>query len=153
MSRSSHSGSLRLGLVAILALGLGGCSIPTPVSIATYAVDGFSYAVTGKSMSDHALSAVLEQDCAMLRMVQGRLVCRDEGDTYDEEIRQALADVYGLHSPLNTPYPVIASDSVDAVGEHDGVTLPQDEHYYLERLPREDRLVGFGPRRIIASDN
>ena len=154
MSRSFlHTGSLRLGFLAVLAVGLGGCSIPTPVSIATYAVDGASYAMTGKSMSDHALSAVLEQDCAMLRVVQGRLVCREVGDTSDEEIRQALADAYGLHSPLNTPYPVVPSDSVEAVGEHDGLTLPRDEHYYLERLPREQRLVGFGPRRVVASDN
>lgn len=153
MSRSFlHTGSLRLGFVAALAVGLGGCGVPAPVSIASYAVDGVSYAITGKSMSDHAISVVLDQDCAMLRVLQGRIVCREDGDTSDDEIRDALTAAYGLHSPLNTPYPVIAADSVEAVGEYDGITLPRDDHYYLERLPREQRLVGFGRPRIVASD-
>lgn len=146
--------NLRLGCAAILALGISGCTIPTPVSIATYAVDGVSYAVSGKSMSDHAISAVLEQDCAMFRVMQGKLVCRKEGDTSDERLYDALAAVYGEQSPLNTPYPVVAIDSVESVGEFDGVTIVRDRGFYLEQLSREERLAAAaGLQRAVIADN
>lgn len=108
-----------------MALALSACgAIPTPLSVASYAVDGISYAVSGKALGDHALSAVMDQDCAMIRVVQGRYMCHDVGDTTDEELYRAVAAVHGEYSPLNTPFPVVAADSVDAVGESDGVTVP-----------------------------
>lgn len=124
-------------------MGLGGCSIPAPVSISTYAFDGASYAFSGKSLSDHAISAVLNQDCAVLRLFQGRLVCHDVGDTRDEELYQALAAVHGRFSPLNTPYDVTRIDSVESVGPYDGVPGAAGRDDWLAQLPREQRLVGL----------
>jgi hypothetical protein len=115
----------RIGAAALMALALSACgTVPTPLSVASYAVDGISYAVSGKALGDHALSVVMDEDCALTRAVQGRYICHDVGDTTGEELYKAVAAVHGEYSPLNTPYPVVAADSVEAVGEYEGVTVP-----------------------------
>lgn len=125
MSSSKTRRGVRVGAVALIALAVSACgTIPTPLSVVSYAVDGISYAVSGKALTDHALSAVLEEDCALARAVQGRTVCHEIGDTTGEELYQAVAAVHGEYSPLNTPYPVVPYDSIASVGEYDGITLP-----------------------------
>jgi hypothetical protein len=63
----------------ILALSaaflLAGCAIPPAVTIASLAVDGVSYFTTGKSTTDHALSAVASEDCALMRVIQEKAIC------------------------------------------------------------------------------
>jgi hypothetical protein len=55
---------------------LGGCGlVPPAVSIASFAADAFSYAVSGKSVSDHGISAVMQENCAFLNLVKGEAVC------------------------------------------------------------------------------
>ncbi len=65
--------------IGSLTLVLSGCiaGIPPAVMIASYAADGVSYVATGKSVSDHAISAVAEQDCAMFRLIILEHPCRD----------------------------------------------------------------------------
>ena len=53
---------------------LGGCST---LSLLSLAASGVSYAVTGKSMSDHVISALRAEDCALHRMLDGRAPCDD----------------------------------------------------------------------------
>ncbi len=55
---------------------LGACALPAVYSIATLAVDGISYATSGKGVTDHALSAVANEDCAMWRVLVARPICR-----------------------------------------------------------------------------
>lgn len=67
---------------AIFAAGsilvLAGCvSIPPAITIASWVINGASYAVSGKSVSDHAISAVLEKDCATWRIIKGDPICVD----------------------------------------------------------------------------
>ena len=63
-------------LYPLACLALGGCGlIPPAVSIASFAADAFSYAVSGKSVSDHGLSMVMQEDCAVLNFVQGQAIC------------------------------------------------------------------------------
>lgn len=57
---------------------LAGCAVPPAVTIASLAVDGFSYAATGKSTTDHALSAITREDCAVLRVLKEEAVCSPE---------------------------------------------------------------------------
>lgn len=71
---------MRLFAFLCLPLCLAGCGLPTPVSIATWALDGISYVASGKSISDHAMSMATGQDCVMLRFVEGEEVCRDFED-------------------------------------------------------------------------
>lgn len=64
--------------VAVVPLLVAGC-VPLPVTIASTAFSGLSYVASGKSTTDHMLSATLEQDCALTRPVFGDPVCRDVG--------------------------------------------------------------------------
>jgi len=64
------------GLMAILS----GCSVSPAVDAFSWGIDGVSFLITGKSMTDHALSAASGQDCVMLRVARGETACvpRDE---------------------------------------------------------------------------
>jgi len=55
---------------------LGGCGLPIALQIASLAVDGVALASTGKTTTDHAVSAVISQDCALFRGLKGEDVCR-----------------------------------------------------------------------------
>ena len=63
-----------LVMCAVLVLA-GGCALPVPLQIASWAASGFSYAATGKSLSDHAVSAVTHEDCALHRIALGKDIC------------------------------------------------------------------------------
>src|SRR5688572_17381789 len=57
-------------------MAVSGCGlVPPAVSLASVAADAFSYAVSGKSVSDHGLSMVMKEDCAVLNFLQGAAVC------------------------------------------------------------------------------
>ena len=43
----------------------------------SYAADVISYLTTGKSVTDHGISIVLEKDCALLRVLDGP-ICTEE---------------------------------------------------------------------------
>jgi cell division septation protein DedD len=59
-----------------LPLFVNGCALPAGVVIASYAADGASYIATGKSVTDHGLSAATGHDCALLRpILQQKSVC------------------------------------------------------------------------------
>ena len=63
-------------LLLLSATALGGCGLVAPaISIASFAADAFSYAVSGKSVSDHGLSMVMQEDCAVLNFVKGEAIC------------------------------------------------------------------------------
>ena len=64
-------------VVAVAPLALGGCALPLPLQLASFAADGVSFAATGKSVSDHGLSAVAGQDCALWRGVTEGEICVD----------------------------------------------------------------------------
>lgn len=61
-------------VVAGTTLLLSGCAT---LELFSFGVSGLSYAVTGKSLSDHALSTVMEQDCALHRAITEDTVCTD----------------------------------------------------------------------------
>jgi SPOR domain len=64
-------------LIPVLA-SLCGCAIPPALTIASFAVNAVSYAATGKSVSDHGLSAIVGEDCALWRVLADRKICRDD---------------------------------------------------------------------------
>ncbi len=55
--------------------------IPPVVSVWSTALDFASYGSTGKTVTDHGLSLVLQQDCALLRGLEGE-VCVEEGSEH-----------------------------------------------------------------------
>lgn len=64
----------------LLVLFLVGCALPPAVTLASFVADGVSYVATGKSTTDHAISAVVGQDCALARVVSGEAVCDPDGE-------------------------------------------------------------------------
>ncbi len=67
---------------------LGGCALPVPVQVASWALDGISYLFTEKSVTDHGISVLVQKDCALLRgLLDPSEICRDFDDT-----ATALAD-------------------------------------------------------------
>jgi hypothetical protein len=84
-----------LGVVSaiILSLFVGGCALPVSVTVASWALDGVSYVATNKSLTDHGISFISGQDCAMHRVVTEMDVyalCQDYEDPQSKVI--AIAD-------------------------------------------------------------
>lgn len=69
---------LRLGLFIAIAISAAGCVLPPALTIATYAIDGISLVVSGKSVSDHAISVLARKDCRMWRVLKGSPICQPE---------------------------------------------------------------------------
>jgi cell division septation protein DedD len=58
---------------------VNGCALPAGVVIASYAADGVSYVATGKSVTDHGLSAATGHDCALLRpLLKQKSICNTD---------------------------------------------------------------------------
>ncbi len=68
----------RFAVVAVIMIALGGCALPPPVTVASWALDGISLLTTEKTLTDHGLSAVSGKDCALWRGLTEGNVCRDE---------------------------------------------------------------------------
>ncbi len=64
----------------VLPLFLAGCALPPVVTVASLILDGVSLVTTGKSTADQAISAVANEDCALLRAVGGKPICDPDGD-------------------------------------------------------------------------
>ena len=68
----------RLAALALLAPLLSGCGLPEAVTVAGLVVEGGSFLGTGKTVSDHALSAATDRDCSMLAGVTRGRFCAEE---------------------------------------------------------------------------
>ena len=88
----------RFGLIAAsvvaLPLTLGGCAVVPPImGVIAYGIDGISLVVSGKTTTDHAVSAMAEQDCRLWRLLILEAVCRPEESEPDSAIAVAEAAV------------------------------------------------------------
>jgi len=70
----------KVGAALTLAapLVLGGCVVPPALTVASYVADGISYLASGKSLEDHALSTVVDEDCALHRVITAEPICSDD---------------------------------------------------------------------------
>ncbi len=122
---------LRHGLIGGVLL-LAGCGLPPAIVIASYAIDGVSYIATGKSVTDHALSAATQQDCAMHRLItDSGNVC---SQTLSDDELLAFADDTGLRA-LDGDVPVFVA-SVGSGPEEEpevfgGVVAPASGERFL----------------------
>ena len=117
-----------------LPLLLGGCGLPPALSAASWALDGISYLASGKSVTDHAISEVAQQDCALFRVVQGRELCE-------------TADVQTAEAPTVTD--AVAPSRDDWQGRDD--LAPPDDPFVV---PAEVAgfVEGFGPGTVVVND-
>jgi hypothetical protein len=76
---------------------LAGCAaaLPPQLALVSQAADGVAYVFTGKSSTDHLVSAAFRRDCAVVRMVQGEAICKTRRE--DTELGQAEIQIYGGH--------------------------------------------------------
>ncbi|KZB65217.1 hypothetical protein TH8_06185 [Thalassospira profundimaris] len=101
-------------LVVAAPLALGACGGPIELTVAKLAGDLISYVTTGKSTTDHAVSIVAAQDCALHRPLFDQDVCKDEDTILEEEaaalavmgepeikreIRAARPEIYAVNAP------------------------------------------------------
>jgi hypothetical protein len=101
-------------LVVAAPLALGACGGPIELTVAKLAGDLISYVTTGKSTTDHAVSFVAEQDCALHRPLMDQDICTDEeilladgsaalaevGEpNIKKEIRAARPEIYAVNAP------------------------------------------------------
>jgi len=103
--RKYVSAPLKIVAVMFAVHGLSGCivAMPPAVQAASFALDGLSYAATGKSVTDHAISAMANKDCAMARALNGEDICTANA---------LMAELNAIDSRLNTPNAEIIAKSV-----------------------------------------
>lgn len=102
--------------VLVLSMMLGGCALPIGVQVASWALDGISFVATKKSMTDHGLSLVTQQDCAMWRAVKQEDICSqhedsttaialldDEDDNFDHKVVDQPTLIAEAPKELETP--------------------------------------------------
>ena len=56
-------------------LGLGGCALPPALEVASLIIGSGSWLVTGKGLTDHAVSAAVAKDCSMVHPLRGYDFC------------------------------------------------------------------------------
>lgn len=96
-----------LPVVAALGLLTGACGAPVAVTAASYAADGGLMVASDKTSTDHVVSVVTQQDCAMWRLFRGRRICSERADgkdpyntDYTEPQRQVSEDGTQYAPPL-----------------------------------------------------
>lgn len=100
-----------VALTTVLSGVLSGCAVPPAITIASLVADVATYASTGKTVTDHGISLVLGQDCALLRGLEGKICL--EPDPAD---RFAAALAYTA-DPEVTPRPAgrVSDRGLDAL--------------------------------------
>lgn len=100
---------MRIAIVlGAAALAVSGCALlPGPVGIALLALDGVSYVVSKKSVADHGISIVMQQDCALWRGVTEGRICYPYGAATmtaetEDTLDLAVADA-GIRSAHSAP--------------------------------------------------
>ena len=136
----------RLSILAC-AFMLGGCALPVPLQIASWAIDGLLFVTTEKMMADHGVSLVVQRDCAMLRVVTEGALCR-EGDPPGAVAVAALSPPMegtgAIHDALNSADGIFMSSAGDDVAERlatfetaaggDPESAPPDANWRAEQV-------------------
>lgn len=102
---------LRTAYVLLAAFMLFGCAAPVAVTVAGVAADGASYATTGKSITDRALSAATGQDCSALGVLDDGVLCRRNVPAPDVVVANEPPP---LAAPPAPPAPPAAVDNSEA---------------------------------------
>ncbi len=116
-------------LVVLAPILLSGCGIPPAISIASYVLDGVSYAATGKSISDHGISAATGRDCATWRLIKGENPCK--GDPTERKDPAPVEEGQQATLPTGEPAPMVASASPGSVPTVAAVPAAPPRQRYL----------------------
>lgn len=129
---------MRISLAMIgVPILLGSCGLPPSVSVASWAIDALSYVVSGKSVTDHAISEFAAQDCALFRVVQGRKPCENFELNDSEGLILTAASFEGGA--------MLETDEIASVS----TTLPSDPLFVPVEVA--SLVEGFGPEKVAVS--
>ena len=119
---------------AVLATGLSGCmALPPVVTLASLGIDLGSFALTGKTASDHLLSAAAGEDCRLSGVLEGE-ICREE-----REFEAALAVLEPLPGDIQ-----LASGLVpDLASEEEGGAAADAPQLLAEAASEAEKPNGF----------
>ncbi len=144
--------AMRNVLAIFACLGLTGCILPPAISYASMALDGVSYVATGKSVSDHALSAAVAKDCAVWRVVseQGvEAVCQEYvEDDAEHGFAFALEAGDGAAAPPTDRRPGQPTQPAEIVLASATPAEPPVELAIAPAPEPIDPLLGFDPEKL-----
>ena len=80
---------IRYFTLFLVALGLSGCFVPTPVSVISMGTSVVSLFFSGKTVADHGVSLAFDEDCALIGALEGE-ICNDRPDYRDADVAVAL---------------------------------------------------------------
>lgn len=111
---------MRSGITVIaVSLLAGGCALPIPIQVASWALDGISVLATQKTLADHGVSTLVQRDCAIWRGIADGEVCRDDDGAI------AVATISEPPPAISTA-PVAAANVAPVSGEMDVLTTVSD---------------------------
>lgn len=105
------SSTIRIAGALLAPLALGACGLPIGVQIASLFADGVSYLTTDKSLTDHGISAVTGEDCALWRGVEGANICHEPAS--DKEAETIVAALGKPKAPTSAPVMTAARGDAD----------------------------------------
>jgi len=126
LSCASLRNTFKIAVILIGANSLSGCivTLPPAIQAASFALDGISFATTGKTVSDHALSAVTEKDCAITRALNGAEICSDNAQLAELEMLERRLDSPSAQQLAKTVTPA----HQDEVFQHASAQLSEHHH-------------------------
>jgi len=162
MSGKRFSRIVRISSVVAVSALLSGCGLPPAISIISYAFDGISMMSSGKSVSDHAISAVTDKDCALFRVVMGEEVCR----AATADTATVVASVYGESTTAEDDTgegaylpgdgiaaPEISTDTLQATADGNGAFDNGTEFYAIVHDDGALEVFAHDPQQAEARDN
>jgi len=96
---------LKTAFVLVTAFELLGCAAPVAVTVASFAADGTSLAVSGKTVSDHALSMVSGEDCSTAGLLDDGVLCRQRMAEPDIVVENEAPPLAAPPAPAQRPAP------------------------------------------------
>jgi hypothetical protein len=122
---------VKRALILALPLLIAGCGGPPVFELVYYGIQGVSLATSGRSVGDHAISAMMDQDCVVFRIVKGDSICHDAEED-DIPVSVSIARALKGDGPASDDL----SDSDDPVLGEDNEDLPQT---IVAEAPRGDQ--------------
>lgn len=118
---------------AVAALPLSGCALPPAITIASLILDTTSYAISGKTVTDHGLSAVMDQDCSIIGILDGQ-ICQDN---------VAFDTTTATLQPLSEPGPDLGSEPQPETAIQSGDNRNEIEEFAEQRAAIPVEALGF----------
>lgn len=139
-------------LLALAAFAAACAPVPSAIVIAGHALDGVSYATTGKSGTDHVISVAMSEDCALHRVLTKNPVCRSDEDRQTaslidggEILPAGAGDLSGLR-PAPVPAAGFAPVTVGSqTASLSGDAAPSDAAPKAAKEPFIDPMAAWAP--------